>query len=1081
LPDTHDKRAGVGPAADAPAVGLAAAIEQTAEAVVITDDKARILYVNPAFTRITGYTAEDALGQNPRLLKSGLQDPEYYRDLWKTIRAGRVWQGELINRRKDGVFYTEEMTITPVRDAAGAISNFIAIKQDVTARKAAEEAQRFLASIVESVQDAIIGAAPDGRIVSWNRAAETLYGYKAGEVIGQPISILWEKTEELARLEPILAALQKGQAIPQFESVAIRKDGCRVNIALSIAPVRDASGRVMACAGISRDITARKQGEQTRNLLASIVQSSDDAIVGMNLDGVIMSWNRGAQTLYGYTAEEMIGRTTSALAPPDRQDEIRSILKSVRDAVEVTHLETVRVTKAGRLIDVSLNVSPILGAAGSVAGAAAITRDITGRRQAEERLREREERFRTAFENAPFGMCLSSLDARLIQVNSPFCAMVGYTEPELLTMRWDRLTHPDDIAISENASRQLIAGSISCADMEKRYLRKNGEIIWARVRISLMRNIHGEPSHFIAHTEDVTLRRKAEAELRMAKEAAEAANRAKSEFLANMSHEIRTPMNGVIGMTDLVLDTELTEDQRDCLETAKTSADALQSIINDILDFSKIEAGKLQVEHIPFDLTRCVDTVIKALGYSAEQKGLELICHFHTGVPKMVLGDPYRLRQVLVNLVNNAIKFTQAGEVVVQVSKTVAAAGSTTIEFRVSDTGIGIPEEKRKSIFEAFVQADASSTRRFGGAGLGLVISSRLAELLGGKIWLESEVGKGSIFHFTAAFETAGLPDAVPPDLGILKDLRALVVDDNASSRNALADSLSRLGMKPETAPGGAAALVAARKSAAAGLPFHLLVIDSEMPEMDGFTLASQVAKDSALGNPPVVMLTSRATQRQDPRNGVASSLAKPAGETELLETVLRAVGKTEALERRRPPAEKRAAPKEGALRVLVVDDNRVNQVVAVRLIEKYGHQVLSAGNGREALEAIEKSRFDVVFMDVQMPDMDGFEATAAIRRKELDTGKRTPVIAMTAHAMSGDRERCLAAGMDGYVAKPVRAGDLLDAIRKALPSGGLLSEQSMIKYSLPAGREPALEHARFPEGSDRHRGGSVERYRPCD
>ena len=651
------------------------------------------------------------------------------------------------------------------------------------------------------------------------------------------------------------------------------------------------------------------------------------------------------------------------------------------------------------------------------------------RRRAEDALRESEERYRDLFENAQDLVYTHDLAGNYTSANIVCEKITGYTHEECIGMNVAQVIAPEGLETARKAMAKKTVEQDSSA-YEIDIVTKDGRRVTLEVNSRLIHR-NGVPYAVHGIGRDITARKRAERELEDARNAAIESARLKSEFLANMSHEIRTPMNGVIGMTGLLLDTELTKEQREFAETIRSSGDALLTIINDILDFSKIEAGKLNFEVLDFVLTNAIEDTIDLLAEKAHQKKIELASLIHKDVPTFLRGDPGRLRQIITNLLGNAIKFTEQGEVVIRACTESKTATDVVIRFEVSDTGIGINETAQRNLFKAFTQADGSTTRKFGGTGLGLAISKQLVELMDGEIGVRSVEGEGSTFWFTARFEKQPEGAVVEQSNVELENLRILVVDDNATNRQILRHQVESWGMTHREASGGEQALKLMRAAVQRNEPFNLVVLDLMMPGMDGFELARRIKSDPAIADVHLVMLTSFGERGDATRSrelGIAAYLTKPVRQSQLFDCLAKVISANSSRQETKPPAvvtkHSLAEAKMSNKRLLLAEDNAVNQKVALRQLQKLGYRADAVANGREAIEALGRIPYDLVLMDCQMPEMDGYEATAEIRRREGGL-KHTWIVAMTANALEGDRAKCLAAGMDDYVSKPVKVEDL--------------------------------------------------------
>ena len=846
----------------------------------------------------------------------------------------------------------------------------------------------------------------------------------------------------------------------------------------------DEQRRAVRAFGTLQDITDKKQAEHERQRAAEELRESEERfrqfsehckevffVVSSDLSRTEYV-NPAYETIWQQSCKSLYDAPMSFADIIHQDDRPRIFDALERQGQGEAFDQTYRIVRSdSSLCWIHARTYPITADSGEVYRYAGIAEDVTQQKIVEEQIRKMQQ----AVEQSPVCIVITDRAGTIEYVNPRFSELTGYLYTEAVGQN-PRILKSG--AMPAETYRDLWGTILDGREWHGEILnkKKNGELIWESAHLSPIRNSAGEITHFLGVKENITERKAMEEELRQSKQSAEEANRLKSQFLANMSHEIRTPMNGVIGMTDLLVGTELDKEQREYVQAVKSSAESLLSVINQILDFSKIEAGKLDLEYRDFELRRSLGDFLQPLALQAAEKGIELAYRVHSDVPDALMGDPGRLRQIIVNLVSNALKFTARGEVVLSVNGEQSLTDEALLHFSIADTGIGIPEEKRQHIFEPFSQADGSTTREYGGTGLGLTISDRLVAMMGGRIWLESETGTGSVFHFTArcGLSKGASVSSVPVEPADLQDLRVLVVDDNAVNRLILEELLTCWRMRPAAADSGRQALQMIAQARQSADPFSLLLIDVNMPQMDGFELVSRLKQGMQLDG-AVVMMFSSAGRRSDAARcrelGISSYLSKPVGQSALLDALLTAIGKAGPAGGSANPAAVDGSRRElTPLRVLLAEDNPINQRIAVGMLEKRGHAVVVTNNGKEAVAAMAgegRHAFDLVLMDVQMPEMGGFEATALIRALEEVGGGHIPIIALTAHAIDGYRDICLNAGMDSYLAKPIKTADLFLAIEQ------VLKVQVEKRYARRAG-EGAFDH----EEALSRLGGDLDLYR---
>jgi len=887
-------------------------------------------------------------------------------------------------------------------------------------------------AIFDSISDPIMMTDSQGRVLRCNRAVVDRLNTTYINVIGKPLSEVLGLSEQ-NDLEGLRTSQEEFSWLDRLYEVKTFPIG-----------VEGAEGQNLY---ILHDVTERKQAEakleQSETLFRGLFDLSPDAIVVIDPHDPDVLWpiidcNMVACVMSGYQREELIGQSIDILnVTPGTRAGQNAYMKELRDA-GILKLETHHRRKNGVAFPVEVSTALItVGERELVIG---IDRDITEKKWAEAEL-IREKKFLEALNlNSPAAIVVLDKDERILSSNPAFENLYGYSHDEVIGVKIDTLiTTSETTAEAKAYTQQALTDTVHAVSRRR---RKDGSLVDVEI-FGVPVLLDEEKVGALAIYHDIS-------ELVRARKEAEEASRTKSEFLANMSHEIRTPMNGVIGMLELALDTSLSPEQRDYLQTSLQSAEALLTLLNDILDFSKVEAGRLELESINFSLRNAVEDVAYTLARRAQDKGLEMACLVDPDLTSDLRGDPGRLRQILVNLVGNAIKFTHQGEIVIRAEPIEETETGVVIHFAVQDTGIGIPPERQAAVFDRFTQADGSTTRKYGGTGLGLTISRQLVEAMGGKIGVESTAGSGSTFWFDLKFEKQVREKRVtaPLTLGAvnLTQARVLVVDDNQTNRMILTKNVEALGLRVAVVPSGAKALEVLRNAHRSDDSFHVVLLDMQMPGMDGEQTARAIKSDPALKDIKILILTSMGQRGDAVRMealGCSGYLHKPVKQQMLFDAIIAVLGREEepGLITRHTLSEQRKF----GLRVLLAEDNPINQKLAVVLLQKVGFSVDAVETGAQALEKVQANQYNAVLMDVQMPEMDGLEATHRIREWEKDTGRHIPIIAMTAHAMQGDRERCLEAGMDDYVTKPLQPKVLFSALDRWTQATALPGEDVAI------------------------------------
>ncbi|MGH2448079.1 MAG: PAS domain S-box protein [Chloroflexota bacterium] len=1034
--------------------------DQAAVGVAHTDRDGRFMFVNRRLCDMLGRRSTDLFG---RELKSVThpEDVAVSEETFQQLLSGEIqeFSGERRYLRRDGSTIWGNLTMSLIRQPSGETKYGIVIIEDITERKMAQQAlgeseERYRA-ITETASDAIITLDGSGKILFVNPATGRIFGYEPGELMGQPLTLLLDEAADSTRY-------LKGEPTGSTaELVGRHKDGTA--LALEISFSRSTSQDQPMLIAVARDVGERKRVEEQRaelfrreqealaaaeaaTVIRGIVQASPLPILTLDGDGKILSWNEAAGQTFGWTEDEVVGQPIPFCGADDPEAGLR---ERALAGQSVTNLELRHQTRDGSPLDLSMSVAPVRDVSGGITGVMYVYADITARKQAETALAVERDFAMQVMNAMGQGLAVTDEEGRFEFVNPAYAAMLGLERETLIGGSPFDFTEAADTKVLQEALKAQRGGQD--ATYETRVRSADGNKLFV-LNTNVPRWRDGKVVGAIAVVTDLTERKRTEEALSLARDQALEASRLKSEFLATMSHEIRTPMNGIMGMIELLMDTDLDVEQREFVSVVGDSAGSLLSIINDILDFSKIEADKLVLDSTVFDPIGVVEGAAELLASRARERQLSLMTYVDPTIPSQVRGDSGRLRQVLLNLLGNAVKFTERGDVTVKATLEGVEAGAARLRFEVRDSGIGLSEVARQRLFQPFVQADGSTTRKYGGTGLGLAICKRLIEMMGGEIGVDSTEGEGSTFWFTVRLETtaeSGQAQVAPSGLA---GARVLVVDRSEASREITRLVLASGDMQVEAVSSGSAALSLLESSS--GNSFGAVVTDLSLSDMDGLELGRAIWSDPDLNRTPVIVLTALDKRGQGEaavRAGCAAYLTKPAKRQQLVDALAAAIlGPDPAAEEPSilyaPVADEPDGTRSGAL-ILLVEDNPNNQLMALRQLEKLGHDVHIVSDGRQAVVTLASGshNYGAVFMDCQMPVMDGFTATREIRKAEVTSGRHVPIIAMTANAMSGDRERCIEAGMDDYVAKPISRHVLMDALARWLPEDDSVPQLSKV------------------------------------